>query len=251
MESVGLVNALGGIKSQKQFTESNSPLVKEADGLMIRTPAGGLDSTNYLDISLKQDFFVGDGLINIVSIVQLSKAITAIADNGGGTVKVTATGHAVVDGEYVVIDGTTSYDGTYQADYVDANNFNITATYVADETGTVERVTITTVSAHGLVTGDYARIADTPYDKSSNTSFNDHYYVAKLTTTTFNIAMIYTANISRKEQSPFGWKQPTVNKITKVTYGAELPIGEVLPFDVKMIVVVGVVTFVLYNVEGR
>lgn len=63
------------------------------------------------------------------------KAITAFADAGGGDVTVTSAGHGLSDGETVVITGTTNYDGSYTISNTAADTFDITATWVATETG--------------------------------------------------------------------------------------------------------------------
>lgn len=60
---------------------------------------------------------------------------SAVVDLGDGTVKISCTNHGFVQGDVVSIDGTTNYNGEYtlpsQANG-DANNFVITATYVAE-----------------------------------------------------------------------------------------------------------------------
>lgn len=71
-----------------------------------------------------------------LSTYTITPTISAFADYSGtvsGTVKVTAATHGLKTGMYVTISGTTSYDGSYYVTYVDANNFYITATWVADD----------------------------------------------------------------------------------------------------------------------
>jgi len=60
-------------------------------------------------------------------------AINSLTDHGGGYVAVNATSHLIQSGMKVTITGTTSYDGFYDATKIDADNFIIVATYVADE----------------------------------------------------------------------------------------------------------------------
>lgn len=60
-------------------------------------------------------------------------AITAFADNGDGTTKVTSAGHNLLDNEIVQITGTTNYNGLYSIQYDDANNFDIALDFVADD----------------------------------------------------------------------------------------------------------------------
>lgn len=66
--------------------------------------------------------------------------ITAFANAGGGEVTVTAATHGFQTDDIVTITGTTSYDGTFNVTRVDANNFKITDTFVADDaTGTASQ----------------------------------------------------------------------------------------------------------------
>jgi len=71
-------------------------------------------------------------------------AITEFADYSGtvaGTTKVTSATHGLAAGTTVVlITGTTSYNGVFEAVYIDANNFYIVVAFVADDaTGTWAR----------------------------------------------------------------------------------------------------------------
>jgi len=68
---------------------------------------------------------------------EIDRTITAVADAGGGNITITATGHALYAGDVITIAGTTSYNGTFTVvTRTDANNFTVTATFVATETGT-------------------------------------------------------------------------------------------------------------------
>ena len=65
-------------------------------------------------------------------------SITVFADAGGGEVTVTAAAHGMVTDDICRISGTTSYNGIFKITKVDADNFKITDTWVADDaTGTV------------------------------------------------------------------------------------------------------------------
>lgn len=80
-----------------------------------------------------------------------SGAITAFADAGGGEVTVTDVAHGMQTGNTVTIIGTTSYNGTFVITKVDADNFKITDTWVADDaTGTWTGETMTEETATGL-----------------------------------------------------------------------------------------------------
>lgn len=61
---------------------------------------------------------------------------TAVADLGGGDIRFTSSDHGFSVGQDAVISGTTSYNGTHTIISLDANNFDVTATFVATETGT-------------------------------------------------------------------------------------------------------------------
>jgi len=78
-----------------------------------------------------------DGLYSLTyKITTDTFNITAYADYSGtvaGAVLVTGAGHAQATGEYVIITGSTSYNGTHQITYVGANSFYIIATWVADD----------------------------------------------------------------------------------------------------------------------
>lgn len=66
--------------------------------------------------------------------------ITAFANAGGGEVTVTAATHGFQTDDIVTITDTTSYNGTFNVTRVDANNFKITDTFVADDaTGTASQ----------------------------------------------------------------------------------------------------------------
>lgn len=72
------------------------------------------------------------GKINRINISGHNPDAAAAVDNGDGTVNITITGHSFDDGQEVVIDGTTNYDGTHTMTKVDANTIKITATYGAE-----------------------------------------------------------------------------------------------------------------------
>ena len=105
--------------------------------------------------------------------------ITAVTDQGGGTVRITTGnehGISTLDErgntQKVAIIGTTSYNGSYTITVIDSTNFDITATFVATETGNWQEIigrssstnTIASTTKAGntgvqtsvsIVTGDY------------------------------------------------------------------------------------------------
>lgn len=60
------------------------------------------------------------------------RAITAYSD-GTGKVNVAAATHGYVTGDIIIIQGTTSYNGVWTVTLIDAGNFSIPATWVADD----------------------------------------------------------------------------------------------------------------------
>lgn len=85
-----------------------------------------------------------DGLYNFIySLKTVDFAIASYANYSStvnGTVLVNATGHGLSTGMYASITGSTSYDDDFYATVIDANNFYISSTFVADDgasTGTV------------------------------------------------------------------------------------------------------------------
>jgi len=93
-------------------------------------------------------------------------AITAFADGGGGTVTVTSAGHALSNGDVVVISNTTSYNGTFTISGVTTDTFKITDTWVADDaTGNYR----STSAYMGVIRGDidFDFDYDFNHDKSS------------------------------------------------------------------------------------
>lgn len=68
-------------------------------------------------------------------------AIGAAADGGSGEVDFTATAHGRSVGDYVVITGTTDYNGTRKIVTVaDVNTFSVEVTWTSNQTGSVVKV---------------------------------------------------------------------------------------------------------------
>jgi hypothetical protein len=87
-----------------------------------------------------------DGLHNIYYRLKIitTISITAFADYNStvvGTTLVTSNTHGLVTGMYIIISGTTNYNGEYYVTRVNDNTFYITKTFVADDaTGTGEKM---------------------------------------------------------------------------------------------------------------
>jgi hypothetical protein len=110
----------------------------------------------------------------------------------GDNTTVTSNAHGLSNGDQVTITGTTNYNGTYTILGVDANNFDIVKTFVAnDATGTWvgNKTTVTTSAAHGLSNGNQVTINGTG-------STDGVYTVSGVTGTTFDIVHTFTGSES-------------------------------------------------------
>lgn len=107
---------------------------------------------NYYSASTEQLMCMDKKRINkYLTDASVSKAITAFADAGGGEVTVTAAAHGFITNDIVTISGTTSYNGTFNITKVDANNFKITDTWVAnDATGTGSQEKLLDLTRHKI-----------------------------------------------------------------------------------------------------
>ena len=78
-----------------------------------------------------------DGLHNLIYRIKTSSiSITAYADYNStvaNTTKVTCSTHLLETGMYILISGSTSYNGEYYVTVIDANNFYIAESFVADD----------------------------------------------------------------------------------------------------------------------
>ena len=86
--------------------------------MTLKTEAG-VDVTGAVDISLTY---------------KSAKTLVAAAavDNGDQTVKIQCLANGFSVDDYVIIAGTTNYDGTHKITEANENNFSIEATYVAE-----------------------------------------------------------------------------------------------------------------------
>jgi hypothetical protein len=90
-------------------------------------PPDGYEVTG-TDVTWADDFSITEGI----------GTISSVADAGGGDIRAqTGTAHGLVVGQYVRFQGFTNYDGEYAITTVsDTTHFDVTATYVATDTGT-------------------------------------------------------------------------------------------------------------------
>lgn len=96
------------------------------------------NSLNYSDDGLSDDFNLKQSIdvVEQYNYAKPSGSITAVADAGGGDIRISASAHGFVVGQQVTISDTTSYDGVYNITNInDVNTFDVTATFVATETG--------------------------------------------------------------------------------------------------------------------
>jgi len=96
--------------------------------------AGKMWGINISNINGAEDHF-----LQLFDEVPDKLTIEEITDGGGGTVNIKITGHDRSTGDLAIFAGTTSYNNVdaqipVAITKVDADNFTIVATYVADET---------------------------------------------------------------------------------------------------------------------
>lgn len=99
--------------------------VTSTDGVPDSTIAGSMQFTGNTDAT-------------VISAIGVNGDITAFADAGGGQVTVSDATHGQSNDDFVLITSTTNYDGLYTIANATANDYEITATFVATETGTAE-----------------------------------------------------------------------------------------------------------------
>lgn len=74
------------------------------------------------------------------TLVSDTLAASAVVDNGDGTVDIAVIGHAFDEDDYVVIEGTTYYDGNHRVVAESANAVTITSTYTAETPAGTETI---------------------------------------------------------------------------------------------------------------
>ena len=93
--------------------------------------------------------------------VASSGAIASVTDNEDGTITLTDEDHGLSAGDQIIIAGTTSYNDSFTVESVtDDDNFVVTATYVADETGTWTRPARVICNVTGTVQASYTITID-------------------------------------------------------------------------------------------
>jgi len=93
-------------------------------------PVTGTEEITFSDISGEWV----DGYYSVIyNVWMTATAIVAITDFGGGYLNVNSLNHAAISGMKVTIAGTINYDGEYDVTLVDADNYLILKTWVANE----------------------------------------------------------------------------------------------------------------------
>ena len=142
-----------------------------------------------------------------------SATITAFTLATATTTTVTAT-HALLAGDQVVIDGTTSYDGQYLVESISTTvSFVITATFVADDaTGTAKwtsdkflyryarptSIRVTDVSVGGLPITDWVRKRSWILTNMEDTTVDMNYILALASLTVTNYPAHFVQVLWRK-----------------------------------------------------
>lgn len=96
-------------------------------------------------LQIKADFYKFTSSIN---------SISAVADNGDGTVRVTTGTHGYTTGDVVGHENTTTYDGAYEITVVSTTEYDITATFGATSTGRSIKGTLLASKRQSSVTVD-------------------------------------------------------------------------------------------------
>jgi len=93
-------------------------------------PVTGTEEITFDDISGEWI----DGYYSVeYNVWMTATVIIAITDAGGGYLNVNSLNHGAVNGMKVTISGTVNYDGNYDVTYVDANNYLIYKSWIANE----------------------------------------------------------------------------------------------------------------------
>ncbi len=100
-----------------------------------------LDSSTTTTITTAATYYPIEGTftnspIEQFEVIYSTGSITIFADAGSGQITVTSVGHGLSENDLIVISDTTNYDGVYTITNVTTDTFEITATFVATETGT-------------------------------------------------------------------------------------------------------------------
>lgn len=90
------------------------------------------------NVRITNSHFSGD-IVQEDGAFDITGSITAAANNGSGFVRFTSASHALKTGDFIVITGTTSYNGVHRvtaSTSSPATTFDTDVKYVANETGT-------------------------------------------------------------------------------------------------------------------
>lgn len=191
-KSIKLVSNYPGL-TESQFAAYTKGSYEDVDMQIV---SRGDSSLNALGSEL---FWIAsrcDTKVNISNIASVTIAVTSSINNGQ-TMKFTAAGHGLADGEQIIFEATSAFynAGTaYTVEVEDANTFYIKTAVTTVETKNVYLVRVTTSSRstsdgyllesanHSLNTGDKVIIADT-------SNYNGSYIVTKINDTNYSFAL--------------------------------------------------------------
>jgi len=103
----------------------------------ILFPAGWIGFINSSFLNEFDNLYTGAG--TMFNTLNIDGDITAVADAGAGAITVTSAAHGLLDGQFVNITGTTSYNKQRLViSNVTTNTFDVQIAFVASETGTFD-----------------------------------------------------------------------------------------------------------------
>ncbi|MFH1738819.1 MAG: hypothetical protein ABIH23_07405 [bacterium] len=168
--------------------------------------------------------------------ITLGAAITAFAtSDGGAKTQVTSAAHGLVNGEVVIISGTTSYNGTFLIEQIATNTFVIPQAYVAndaagnwyqDSQGTLARPAATdavktqvSTMKHEIANvpiddnHDYRYVVEDIQDRETNTWAWDGYLIPSgAAATQPDIGPLITAALGNAVGTASGWVWSVSNR---------------------------------------
>jgi hypothetical protein len=101
-----------------------------------------------------QNLLIGDSERLNKIVIQNTTGLTVEAitiANAGSRINIEITAHGLSDDAVIQLSGTTNYNGVYQIERIDADNFEVPKAYVSDEAaGTVDELKFTDITRNGI-----------------------------------------------------------------------------------------------------